>query len=55
MDSESLDQAMAVLTPLTGGNRLVRIISHVSELLERIHLSVMIVLELLFKGRREFG
>lgn len=36
LDSASLDQAMSVLQSLSGGNRLISIISHVGELKERI-------------------
>lgn len=36
LDSASLDQAMGVLQSLSGGNRLISIISHVGELKERI-------------------
>ncbi|MEQ8236929.1 MAG: SMC family ATPase [Syntrophomonadaceae bacterium] len=42
LDSESLDQAIQVLSTLTAGNRLVGIISHVSELRERIDKKIVV-------------
>lgn len=42
LDSESLDQALQTLVSLTEGNRLVGIISHVSELKERIDRQIEI-------------
>ncbi|UWG95432.1 SMC family ATPase [Dehalobacter sp. DCM] len=42
LDSESLEQAITVLHDLTSGNRLVGIISHVSELKERIDKKIVI-------------
>lgn len=42
LDAESLEQAIATLNTLTTGNRLVGIISHVSELKERIDRQVLI-------------
>jgi len=42
LDSESLDQAIGVLSTLTLGNRLVGIISHVSELRERIDKKLVV-------------
>lgn len=42
LDSESLDQALKTLTTLTGKNKLVGIISHVSELKERIDNQIVI-------------
>ena len=42
LDAESLEQAIATLSTLTAGNRLVGIISHVSELKERIDRKVVI-------------
>lgn len=42
LDAESLDQAIAVLSSLTGGNRLVGIISHVGELRERIDKKIVV-------------
>ncbi|AFV04723.1 Exonuclease SbcC [Dehalobacter sp. UNSWDHB] len=42
LDAESLEQAMATLYGLTSGNRLVGIISHVSELKDRIDKKVTI-------------
>ncbi|HEX3026485.1 MAG TPA: SbcC/MukB-like Walker B domain-containing protein [Clostridia bacterium] len=42
LDSESLEQAIRTLCELTDGNRLVGIISHVSELKERIDRQVVI-------------
>ncbi len=42
LDSESLDQAIGILNGLTEGNRLVGIISHVTELKERIDHKVIV-------------
>ena len=42
LDEESLQQAMKALTGLTGSNRLVGIISHVSELKERIDRQIVV-------------
>lgn len=42
LDSESLEQALQVLDRLTAGNRLVGIISHVSELKERIDQKIVV-------------
>jgi len=42
LDAESLEQAIITLNSLTSGNRLVGIISHVSELKERIEKKVII-------------
>lgn len=42
LDEESLEQAIKVLNGLTEGNRLVGIISHVSELKERISRQVVV-------------
>jgi exonuclease SbcC len=42
LDSESLDQAIAVLTNLISGNRMVGIISHVTELKERIEKQLIV-------------
>lgn len=42
LDGESLDQALQTLVTLTEGNRLVGIISHVSELKERIDKQIRI-------------
>ena len=42
LDSESLDQAMKTLTTLTGQNKLIGIISHVSELKERVDNQIVI-------------
>lgn len=42
LDSQSLEQAMAILTTLTGGGRLVGIISHVGELRERIDKKIIV-------------
>ena len=42
LDSESLSKAYAALNGLTEGNRLVGIISHVSELKERINLQIVV-------------
>ena len=42
LDSESLEQAIITLNNLTAGNRLVGIISHVSELKDRIDKKVVI-------------
>lgn len=45
LDDESLDQAMCALQNLTEGNRLVGIISHVSELKERIDKQIVVTKE----------
>ena len=42
IDGESLQQAIAALTSLADGNRLVGIISHVSELKERIDNQIVV-------------
>jgi exonuclease SbcC len=42
LDAESLEQAIRTLSSLASGNRLVGIISHVSELKERIDRQVVI-------------
>lgn len=42
LDEEALDQAVRALTELTEGNRLVGIISHVSELKDRIEKQVIV-------------
>jgi len=42
LDNESLEQAIITLNSLTTGNRLVGIISHVSELKDRIEKKVVI-------------
>ncbi len=42
LDDESLQQAIAVLAGLSEGNRLVGIISHVSELKEKIHRQIKV-------------
>jgi len=42
LDAESLEQAIEVLNALTHGNRLVGIISHVSELMERIDKKIIV-------------
>jgi len=42
LDEESLQQAMAALSALSGGNRLVGIISHVGELRERIDKQIVV-------------
>lgn len=42
LDEESLDQAISALLSLTGGDRLVGIISHVSELKERIDKQIIV-------------
>lgn len=42
LDSESLDQALKTLTSLTEHNRLIGIISHVSELKERIDNQIIV-------------
>ncbi|MDD5952271.1 MAG: SMC family ATPase [Oscillospiraceae bacterium] len=47
LDSESLEQALRVLDQLTVGNRMVGIISHVSELKERIDQKIVVT-----KGRQ---
>ena len=45
LDSESLEQAYKALAGLTEGNRLVGIISHVSELKERIDKQIVVTKE----------
>ena len=45
LDEESLQQAIQALTGLTEGNRLVGIISHVSELKERIDKQIIVTKE----------
>lgn len=45
LDDESLDQAMRALQNLTEGNRLVGIISHVTELKERIDKQIVVTKE----------
>ena len=45
LDEESLNQAMNALFGLSEGNRLVGIISHVSELKERIDRQVVVTKE----------
>lgn len=45
LDGESLDQAMNALLTLAGGNRLVGIISHISELKRRIGKQIVITKE----------
>ena len=42
LDEESLQQALRALTGLTEGNRLVGIISHVSELKDRIDKQIIV-------------
>ena len=42
LDEETLNQAMMALTRLTEGNRLVGIISHVSELKEKIDRKILV-------------
>ena len=42
LDSEALTKAYATLAGLTEGNRLVGIISHVSELRERIDKQIVV-------------
>lgn len=42
LDAESLEQAIHILTGLASGNRLIGIISHVSELKERIDRQILI-------------
>lgn len=42
LDSETLRQALRALNDLTGGNRLVGIISHVTELKERIDKQILV-------------
>ena len=42
LDSHSLDQAYRTLNGLTEGHRLVGIISHVTELKERIHKQIVV-------------
>ena len=45
LDEESLAQAIRALTGLTEGNRLVGIISHVSELKEKIEKQIIVTKE----------
>ena len=45
LDEEALNQAVKVLNGLAGGNRMVGIISHVSELKERIERQIVVVKE----------
>lgn len=45
LDEESLQQAMTALSSLADGNRLVGIISHVSELKERINNQIIVTRE----------
>ena len=45
LDEESLNQAMKALLGLTEGNRLVGIISHVSELKEKIERQIVVTKE----------
>ena len=45
LDEESLSQAMRALIGLTQANRLVGIISHVSELKERIDKQIVVTKE----------
>ena len=45
LDEESLDQAMKALLSLTEGNRLVGIISHVSEFKEKIDKQIVVTKE----------
>jgi len=45
LDEEALNQAIKALTSLTEGNRLVGIISHVSELKERIERQIVVTKE----------
>ena len=42
LDSEALSKAYQTLAGLTGGNRLVGIISHVAELKERIDRQIVV-------------
>ena len=42
LDSEALEQALKALGGLTAGNRMVGIISHVSELKERIENRIVV-------------
>ena len=42
LDEDSLNQAIKALTRLTEGNRLVGIISHVSELKDRIDRKIIV-------------
>ena len=42
LDSTALEQAISVLVRLTGGNRLIGIISHVTELKERIGQQILV-------------
>ena len=45
LDGESLQQAMQALASLSSGNRLVGIISHVTELKERIDKQIIVTKE----------
>ena len=45
IDGESLQQAIAALTSLADGNRLVGIISHVAELKEKIDKQIVVTKE----------
>lgn len=42
LDEESLSQAVTILTTLSGGNRMIGIISHVEELKERIDRQILV-------------
>ena len=42
LDEESLSQAVTILTALSGGNRMIGIISHVEELKERIDRQILV-------------
>ena len=42
LDAESLEQAVAILTSLSGGSRMVGIISHVDELKEQIASHILV-------------
>ena len=42
LDEESLEQAIKALVSLTEGNRLVGIISHISELKEKIDKQIVV-------------
>lgn len=42
LDSESLDQAIAILSSLSGGNRMIGVISHVEELKEQIENQIIV-------------
>ena len=52
LDEESLDQAMKSLQSLTEGNRLIGIISHVSDLKERIEKKIIVTKE---RGTGQLG